>query len=114
MGFLKIGTVDDVWSGEITGVMVGGIPVLLINVDGVLRAYSDVCPHLGTSLSRGSLKNGILTCATHQWQFDGQTGCGINPRNACLESLPLKIEAGDIFLDIENVERTTKRAQSHE
>ena len=114
MAFLKIATVDDVWSGEMTGVMVGDIPVLLINVDGVLRAYSDVCPHLGTSLSRGSLKNGILTCATHQWQFDGQTGCGINPRNACLESLPLRIEAGEIFLDIESVGLAAERANPDE
>ena len=110
MAFLKIATLDDVWSGEMIGLTVEGVPVLLINADGALRAFTDVCPHLGTRLSRGSFKQGVLSCATHQWQFDPQTGCGINPQSACLEWLPLKIEAGDIFLDIEGVEKAVKRA----
>jgi toluene monooxygenase system ferredoxin subunit len=109
MAFLKIATLDDVWSGEMIGLAVDGFPVLLINLEGTLHAFADTCPHLGTPLSRGSLKAGVLTCAMHQWQFDGQTGCGINPRNACLEPIPLKIQGDDILLDLENVKETWNR-----
>ena len=109
MAFLKIATLDDLWSGEMIGLAIDGFPVLVINVEGTPHAFADACPHLGTPLSRGSLKAGVLTCAMHQWQFDGQTGCGINPRNACLEPIPLKIQGDDILLDLENVRKTWNR-----
>ena len=99
MAFVKVATLDDLWSGEMIGVVVEGIPVLLINVEGTLRAYTDICPHLGSPLSRGSFKGRILFCATHGWEFDAMAGCGINPRNTCLESLPLRLEGDDILLD---------------
>jgi toluene monooxygenase system ferredoxin subunit len=108
MAFLKIATLDDVWSGEMIGVAVEGIPVLLINVGGRLHAYIDACPHQKTPLSRGSLRDGVLSCATHEWQFDAQTGCGINPLSACLEPLPLKIQGDDILLDLEQLKTTAE------
>ena len=42
-----------------------GQPMLLVNVDGSIRAYVDACPHLQTRLSQGSLKRNVLTCSTH-------------------------------------------------
>jgi toluene monooxygenase system ferredoxin subunit len=109
MAFVKIATLDDVWSGEMMGLATEGCPVLLINVEGSLHAYADACPHLGTPLSLGSLKAGVLSCATHQWQFDARTGCGINPLDACLEPMPLKIQGDDILLDLEKVKETRNR-----
>ena len=108
MAFRKIAAVDEIWSGEMIGLAVEGVRVLLINLEGTLRAYTDVCPHLGTPLSLGALKAGVLSCATHQWQFDARTGCGVNPRSACLEQLPLKIQDGDILLDFEGVIKSPK------
>ena len=87
------------------GVAVEGTPVLLINVEGIVHAYVDACPHLGTPLSRGSLRGSVLTCATHQWQFDAQTGCGINPLRVCLEPLPLEIQGDEILLDLETLKK---------
>ena len=82
------------------GLEVEGVRVLLINVEGSVRAYTDACPHLGTPLSLGLLEQGVLSCATHQWQFDALSGCGVNPRTACLGALPLKVEDGDILLEV--------------
>jgi toluene monooxygenase system ferredoxin subunit len=109
MAFLKIATLDNVWSGEMIGLTIDGFPVLVINVGGTPRAFADACPHLGTPLSRGALRAGVLTCATHQWQFDAQTGCGINPTSACLEPMPLRIQGDDILLDLEKVSETRNR-----
>ena len=114
MAFLKIATLDDVWSGEMIGLAIEGVPVLLVNVGGLLHGYADACPHLGTPLSRGSLKAGVLSCATHQWQFDAQTGRGLNPLSACLESMPLKIEGNDILLNLEIVKETRKRQSTND
>jgi toluene monooxygenase system ferredoxin subunit len=77
-----------------------GQVVLLVNVDGGIRAYADSCPHLRTRLSQGSLRRNVLTCTIHGWEFDASTGQGINPRTTCLESFAVKVENGDILIDV--------------
>jgi toluene monooxygenase system ferredoxin subunit len=100
MAFRKVATRDELWDGEMTVLEVDGQGVLLVNVDGGIHAYADSCPHLGTRLSRGSLRRNALTCSTHGWEFDVCTGQGINPKAACLESFAVKVENGDIFIDV--------------
>jgi toluene monooxygenase system ferredoxin subunit len=100
MAFLKIATIDDLWSGEIMAAECDGEPVLLVNMDGTVRAYADACPHLRTRLSEGSLTGSLLTCSTHGWQFDASTGEGVNPRTACLQSFPVQVEDGNILVDV--------------
>src|SRR5947209_2603237 len=108
MAFQKIARLDDIWSGEMIGLTVEGTRVLLINLAGELHAYTDACPHQKTPLSLGSLAAPVLSCATHQWQFDARTGRGINPQSACLESLDLKVQDGDILLDVDQLTKTGK------
>jgi toluene monooxygenase system ferredoxin subunit len=100
MSFCKVATLDELWDGEMTGLEIGGQLVLLVNADGGIHAYADSCPHLGTRLSRGSLHGNVLTCATHGWEFDASTGQGTNPKTACLESFAVKVENGDILIDV--------------
>jgi toluene monooxygenase system ferredoxin subunit len=100
MPFRKVATLDELWDGEMTVLEIEEHVVLLVNVNGAIRAYADSCPHLGTRLSQGSLQRNVLTCATHGWEFDASTGQGINPKTACLESLAVRVENGDILIDV--------------
>jgi toluene monooxygenase system ferredoxin subunit len=100
MGFRKVATLDELWDGEMIALETEGQVVLLVNLDGSIHAYADSCPHLGTRLSQGSLQRPVLTCSTHGWEFDACTGQGINPKTACLESFAVKVENGDILIDV--------------
>lgn len=100
MAFQKVASLDDLWSGEMTAVSVDGQYILLVNIDDRVRAYADACPHMRTRLSQGSLRGCMLICATHQWQFDALTGKGVNPATACLEEFSVRIENGDILVDL--------------
>jgi toluene monooxygenase system ferredoxin subunit len=100
VAFQKVTSLDDLWSGEMTAVSVDGQYVLLVNIDDTVRAYADACPHKRARLSQGSLQGCMLTCATHQWQFDALTGKGVNPATACLEEFPVLIENGDIMVEL--------------
>ena len=42
---------DDLWEGDMTAVTVDGETVLLVNVDGTVRAYSNRCPHQAYGLA---------------------------------------------------------------
>jgi toluene monooxygenase system ferredoxin subunit len=101
MAFQRVATLDELWDGEMMALETEGQVVLLVNVNGRIHAYADSCPHLGTRLSQGSLQRSVLTCATHGWEFDVSNGQGINPRMACLDSFAVKVENGDILLDVD-------------
>jgi toluene monooxygenase system ferredoxin subunit len=100
MPFRRATSVDDLWSGEMTSLSIDGAPVLLLNIDGAIRAYADWCPHQRNRLSAGSLQEGVLTCATHHWQFDARTGRGVNPKDACLRPIAVSIVEGEILVDV--------------
>lgn len=89
---------DDLWDGEMIGVEIDGIPVLLVNVDGEIKAYRDRCPHQGVRLSAGQLRGTTLTCSAHQWTYDIRAGCGINPCHAALEPMRVRIDDGQVWI----------------
>jgi toluene monooxygenase system ferredoxin subunit len=60
-------------------VQVGTTRVLLVAVDGEVRAYDNRCPHRAWPLERGTLADGVLTCANHGWSFDVATGRCVDP-----------------------------------
>ena len=93
--------VDDLWEGEMTAVTVDGEAVLLVNIDGTVRAYSNRCPHQASALDEGDLDGETLTCAVHLWEFNAATGCGINPADARLKSFGCQVgDDGTIYVDI--------------
>lgn len=100
MPFQKAITAEELWSGEMMGLSIDGAPVLLLNIDGAIRAYKDWCPHQRSPLSAGGLQEGVLTCPNHHWQFDAATGRGINPKDVCLSPVAVKVERGEILVDI--------------
>ena len=94
------GTLDDLWEGEVRGVNLGGVDVVLCNVDGELFAYEDRCPHLANPLSHGVLHQNTLRCAAHEWEFDARTGQGVNPQAARLKPFPVRLDDDRIFIAI--------------
>jgi toluene monooxygenase system ferredoxin subunit len=92
---------DDLWEGDMTSVTVDGEDVLLMNVDGQVRAYANTCPHQAGPLDEGDFDGETLVCARHLWEFDAATGCGINPDNARLTVFGCKVgEDGIIWVDV--------------
>lgn len=51
-----------------------GIRVMLGIKDSMIYAIADKCPHLGTSLMKGSYEDGIVTCKSHGAKIDIVTG----------------------------------------
>lgn len=100
MAFVRVAALDDLWIGEMRGYVVQGSKVLLVRTDDAVHAYEDRCAHLGVMLSKGSLEGRVLTCSAHGWQYDVCTGGGVNPASARLKPFPVKVEGGDLFVDL--------------
>jgi nitrite reductase/ring-hydroxylating ferredoxin subunit len=52
-----------------------GVELIVIRHADTIRIFEGRCPHQGTLLSEGSVKDGVLTCRGHGWQFDCASGC---------------------------------------
>lgn len=93
---------EDLWEGELTGIDIGEKKIVLLNVDGEVRAFEDRCPHLSSRLSEGDLDGCVLTCAAHLWEFDARTGKGANPGNSQLTVIPTRVTDGNIEVLLPN------------
>jgi toluene monooxygenase system ferredoxin subunit len=99
MAFHPVLSEDELWTGEMRGLTVGGKRVLLLRTADGVFAYEDRCAHLGVPLSQGTLKGTVLTCSAHHYQYDAASGHGINPRGVRLTPLAVRIDGGKIAID---------------
>lgn len=101
MPFEPVLAADELWTGEMRGLTVNGRRVLLLRTEEAVCAYEDRCAHLGVRLSEGKLEGHVITCSAHHYQYDARTGCGINPERVQLRAFPVRIDAGQITVDLD-------------
>jgi len=65
---------DDLHESQPHRVVLSGQPILLAKLDGEPHAITDVCPHNGSSLSEGIIREGCVTCPAHLWRFSLHDG----------------------------------------
>ncbi len=70
----------------------------VFRADGAIQVLDDRCPHEGYPLSQGELRDGVLTCAWHNWKFDGCSGDCVFGGEA-VRRYPVRIERGRVLID---------------
>jgi len=91
----------DVAVGHTHRASVGGVEILLCNVDGTLYAIEDVCTHDGAPLDQGELAGCRITCPRHGAVFDVRTGAVLAlPAVSPLETFPVAIINGVVYVDL--------------
>jgi 3-phenylpropionate/trans-cinnamate dioxygenase ferredoxin subunit len=68
--FVEAAGADELKDGGMKKVSPGGKDLLLARVGDKYYAADDKCPHLGGSLSSGTLEGTVVTCPKHGSQFD--------------------------------------------
>ena len=71
---LLVGTLEELKHKGYLSVTAQGHDIVLFYQEGEVYALDNRCPHMGFPLSRGSTKDGILTCDWHHARFDIKTG----------------------------------------
>lgn len=82
---------DEIWDGEMVAVDVGGQSVLLVNLEGEVRAYENRCPHQAWRLDDGDFDGERIVCSRHMWEFDPKSGAGVNPADCSLKSFECRV-----------------------
>jgi nitrite reductase (NADH) small subunit len=87
--------------GRVMEAEVDGVAVCLANVNGVLSALDNLCPHRQGPLGQGWIEGGAVVCPWHSWAFDAKTGVSVYPENVRVEVFPVRVEGESVLVDIE-------------
>ena len=78
----------------------GNKEICIANVNGSYSAMDNVCLHQGGPLGQGTIEKGEVVCPWHGWAYDPKTGAAAHNANAKVAVYPLKIENGDVMVEI--------------
>ena len=74
--------------------------ICVANVGGAYSAMDNVCLHQGGPLGEGTVEDGKVVCPWHGWEYDPQTGQVVHNSSMKVGVYPLKIENGDVMVEI--------------
>jgi 3-phenylpropionate/trans-cinnamate dioxygenase ferredoxin subunit len=98
---VPVARLDDLAPGTMLMVQVDGTDILLVNINGDVRAMQGVCSHEYFELDKGFLTGDTLTCALHLSRFDLFSGEALDPpAELPLQVYPVAVEGGEIVLEL--------------
>jgi nitrite reductase/ring-hydroxylating ferredoxin subunit len=100
MGFVRAASAADVPPGKMFEASVEDKSVALANVSGKICAFSNICAHQGGPLCEGDLVGQEVTCPWHAWTYDVTTGKLAGNAEIGLETYPVEVRGGDIYVDV--------------
>jgi|SRR5215471_183633 len=78
----------------------GDKEICVANVDGNYSAIDNICLHRGGPLGQGAVEKGKVVCPWHGWEWDPKTGQEAHNADARVAVYPMKIEDGDVLVEI--------------
>jgi nitrite reductase/ring-hydroxylating ferredoxin subunit/uncharacterized membrane protein len=97
--FVDVAGKEDVPEAGVSAVTVGGVDVVLAQVDGRICAIAATCSHLGGPLARGERRDNDIVCPWHGSRFDLCTGDVVNGPAVYPQPIyDVKVEAGRVSI----------------
>jgi nitrite reductase (NADH) small subunit len=81
----------------------GGAVAIFRNSEDKVFALLDRCPHKGGPLSQGIVFGESVACPLHNWTIGLADGQAKAPDQGCTARFAVKVEAGEIYLDAEEL-----------
>jgi nitrite reductase (NADH) small subunit len=85
--------------GEAREFSAGSRTLCIANVNGVIRALDNECPHRGGPLAEGLIEDGKLICPWHAWSFDPATGATDSSQER-VAVYSVSVEGEEVFVKI--------------
>ena len=73
--------------------------------DDTVFALLDRCPHKGGPLSQGIVFGESVACPLHNWTIGLADGCARAPDEGCTPRFSVKVDAGVVHLDLDELNR---------
>lgn len=82
-------------------VQVEGTEVVLINNGGTIHACENYCPHQGSPMLGGIVKEVVISCPRHGWHYDLKSGECLDHPGYTLKIFPVEVVGDDVLLELE-------------
>jgi nitrite reductase (NADH) small subunit len=98
--WLDIGPVSQIEPGmAATLPVVGGEEIAVFHtLRGEVYALVNKCPHKAGPLSQGIVHGDSVSCPLHNWLISLRTGEALGDDRGCTPTIPVKLDAGRIYL----------------
>jgi Fe-S cluster biogenesis protein NfuA/nitrite reductase/ring-hydroxylating ferredoxin subunit len=84
-----------------TGVLVEGARLLLARRGEEVVCFENACAHLGLTLDGGEVKDGLLTCPHHGFQYALSTGECVTAPAVQLQPRPVQVVGGEVQVQVQ-------------
>ena len=112
-GWIEIGALDDIPRLGARVVRCGGADIAVFRTeDDRVFALVDRCPHKGGPLSQGLVHGCRVTCPLHNFVIELESGKAVAPDEGATRTIPVKLEAGRIFLQLGRVDRGRREEEA--
>ncbi len=81
----------------------GGDLAVFRTADDRVFALLDRCPHKGGPLSQGIVFGDSVACPLHNWTIELGDGCVRAPDQGCVPKFSVRVEAGLVALDLDEL-----------
>jgi toluene monooxygenase system ferredoxin subunit len=103
LGWQKLCSAEEALSGQLTGVEIHGVKILVTRIDGNFVAFPPLCPHMAEPLEMsGVCADGTLTCTKHIWQWNLKTGEPMGDAEKPLLYYPTRLEGNELWIDFDH------------
>lgn len=101
MQYVKVAKVSEFGNARVRAFRLMARPVgVFREPDGSFYAMEVGCKHENADLTAGSIKDDVVTCPWHGWQYNLKTGECVRGTTARLRRHGLKIEGDDIYVTL--------------
>ena len=76
------------------------LAVFLLGDPPEVIVINNTCPHANGNLSAGEVHGTVVTCPSHEWQFDLCTGVCVDSPKARVKRYPAEIRDGAVWVEL--------------
>ncbi|MDZ8189099.1 MAG: NifU family protein [Nostoc sp. ChiSLP02] len=99
--WVKVATIEQVTQLGVLTVQLAGTSLILYRQGVTFKCYRNACAHLGNPLEDGKVENGIITCPSHGFEYNLETGKCLTVPDISLQSYPVNIKGDKIFVKLQ-------------
>jgi nitrite reductase/ring-hydroxylating ferredoxin subunit len=98
---VRVGSVAELQQRGCTVISAAGHGIAVFAHEGHIYAVDNRCPHMGFPLSRGTVRDGLLTCHWHHARFDLEGGGTLDPFADDVRRFPVEVADDAVFVVID-------------
>lgn len=98
--FVPLANIDAIADGEGASFTVGDRVIAVFRYGGEFFAIDDMCPHMGASLSAGTVCDGTVTCPWHAWRFCIREGTWCDNPRLKIDRFDVRVEDDQILVRV--------------